>query len=283
MTLRHALENPRLCAARGLLQRYEQRTETVLPPRFWDELSRLKQRAIDDSDQPTAKAVWCMETIGRIQDHFVSAYMHMQSNEFQEAWHRLDRCEVETSFLDPHFSDEDREFGIEHIRVHTKRFQELFPVRAGISPAFLLKQFCCSICKMNLTLRSRCSHVVGEIYGGEMCCREITDAEILHVALVKNPAQRYSVIFPQKNQKSIFVLVRYVCCSLRSPWHRWSYDKEERKQHHPAFKAIGRNDRCPCGSRQKYKHCCLNREKVDPHFHFVFQYGPPADLESFEF
>src|SRR5579859_1391197 len=33
---------------------------------------------------------------------------------------------------------------------------------------------------------------------------------------------------------------------------------------------LGRNDRCPCGSGKKYKHCCLNSEAVPA--------ATPADL-----
>src|SRR5260370_32312146 len=33
-----------------------------------------------------------------------------------------------------------------------------------------------------------------------------------------------------------------------------------------AHRFIGRNDRCPCGSGKKYKHCCLKRDNDQKHF-----------------
>ena len=51
---------------------------------------------------------------------------------------------------------------------------------------------------------------------------------------------------------------------------RWSYYREERRQFHPDFKGIGRNERCPCSSGAKYKCCCLGKEKVYPHFVISF-------------
>ena len=34
---------------------------------------------------------------------------------------------------------------------------------------------------------------------------------------------------------------------------------------------IGRNDPCPCGSRKKYKKCCLNETKVVSTEEFHYQ------------
>ena len=123
----------------------------------------MKSKAVISKDQLTAKAVWCLETIGRIQDHFVSAFLYLKTSEFKEAWDQFERCEFETSFLDSHFTEERGEFGIEYIRTHTRQFQELFPFTAGISPAFLREDVRCSICDTRIGLRSGCEHIVDSL------------------------------------------------------------------------------------------------------------------------
>lgn len=278
VNVRRAFDQPRLCEPRTMLREYSKRSDEVLPSDFRDMNTTLKREAVQAGDQVTAKAIWCMETIGRIQDHFVSAFANMKSSNYKKAWDQLERCEIEIKFLDDHFTDDDGDFGIEHCRVHTSQFQELYQLKLGVSPGILCKEIRCSICNSRLTLRSGCSHKIGEIYDGEYCGRTVVDFDILHVALVENPAQRFSVIFPEEDLERRFSLVNYVCRGLRSPWHSWSYKKEERRQHHPAFRRLGPNDLCACGSKVKYKRCCLNKDTVLPHFQFLFEYRPPESL-----
>ena len=280
VNVRRAFDQPHLCEPRTFLQEYYKRSDEVLSPGFWDLIATLKREAVQAGDQVTAKAMWCMETIGKIQDHFVSAFVDMKSRNYKEAWDQLERCEIEIKFLDRHFTDDNRNFGIEHCRVHTSQFQELYQVKWGVSPGFLCKEIRCSICDTRLTLRRGCNHSIGEIYDGEHCAKNIVDFDILHVALVENPAQRFSVIFPEGDEGRRFSLVNYVCRGLRSPWHSWSYEKEERREHHPSFRGLGRNSRCGCGSNVKYKRCCLGTDIVFPHFQFLFEHSPPQELET---
>ena len=245
---------------RDLLRDYRKRLDNLLPETFWQSLRDKKSEASANCDQRTAKLVWCLESIGRIQDHFLSAFLSIGKSEFMAAWYELERCEAELSFLSRHFSDEDDELGIEHIRTHSRQFQELYPYTMGFSPAYVIEEMYCSICNMKLTLRSKCGHKVGEIYDGEMCCRKISKAKMLHVSIVDSPAQKGSVLFPYGDNDRRLVLVKSVVDALKSPWHSWSYQKEERRQYHPAYQAAEPNDDCPCGSTRRYSSCCSNNE-----------------------
>ncbi len=265
---------------RDLLRDYRKRLDSPLPEPFWQSLRVKKSEASATCDQRTAKLVWYLEAIGRIQDHFLSAFLSIIKSEFMAAWHELERCEAELSFLNRHFSDVDDEFGIEHIRTHLRQFQELYPYTMGFGPAFVIEAMCCSICNMKLTLRSSCGHKVGEIYDGEMCSRTISQAKMLHISVVDSPAQRGSVIFPQGNSDRRLVLVKSVVDALKSPWHSWSYQKEERRQYHPAYQDIEPNGDCPCGSNRRYSSCCLNNETVFPHFKFI-EHGEDIPYQYF--
>ena len=281
MTVDTALEQSSLRASRDYLQDYRIRTDGLISSAFWENLCQLKGQAVADDDQMMAKTIWCLETIGRIQDHFVSAFLQIRIDEFKDAWDQLERCQVETGSLDRQFSDEGEEYGIEHARFHTKQFQELYPFEIGLSPGYLVKEARCSICHKELSLRGGCDHKRGEIYDGKMCGREITKLEVLHVSLTDKPANKFSVIFPNGNDDYRFSLVKSVVDALHSPWHRWRYRREERKDHHPRFKSVGLNDPCPCESGLRYENCCISKDTVFPHFEFFLEKGSPVEKQGF--
>lgn len=266
MSLREAMYQDSLSWTRTQLLNYSDRNNSVLQQNVWESLSRARALAVSEDDQLTAKAVWCLERIGQVQDQFVLSFNAICTSNFQEGWDGLEKCENQIRGLDRHFAEEENEFGIEHIRKHTKQFQELFPLKWGLSPGLLIKEARCSICDSKLGLRSRCAHKLGEIYSGEECIKVVTKCEFLHVALVENPVQKFTMFFPEEDKNHIFEKIQELATWVGSPWRRWSSRREERRTHHPAFQGIGRNQKCPCGSDRKFKKCCLNKEKVYPHF-----------------
>ena len=180
--LREAIDESNLGDLRLQLQEYYKRTDALLPSAFWDEAKQLKRTAVDIDDQVGAKAIWCLETIGRIQDHFVNAYVRLKSKDYHAAWRELERCEMKLGSLDRHFTERRREFGIEHSRAHTSRLQAVFQLTWGVSPGMLYKEMKCTICGSKIGLRNSCGHEVGEIYDGRMAGREITCLEFLEVS-----------------------------------------------------------------------------------------------------
>ena len=264
--VREAMDQHSLRSGIDCLGNFRARDDSLLHLEYWQMLRQLKKDAVIADDQLTAKAIWIMETIGRVQDDFVSAFLHIRQNEYKEGWDKLDRCGTELGFLKGHFTDVNDEFGIEHVKVHSQQLREFFPYTWGISPAYVKEEVRCSICDTKLTLRSKCNHKNGEIYNGEMATHVITKGKLLHISLVDNPVQKYSVIFPNGDDDPRLKPISELASRLKSPWRRWQFEIEERRDFHPAFRGVGRNDGCPCGSSLKYKRCCLSKEKVFPHY-----------------
>lgn len=271
------MNSSKLSPATERAKRQPRGAPDVLPQWYWASLAAGKAHAVARGDQESATAAWALETIGRAQDAFVSAFNMLRTEEFKGAWDSLDRAEVELSFLERHFVDEGDEFGLRHIRIYVPRFLSILPYKWGLSPAYVKKKVTCGICGARVTLRSDCGHVAGQIYDGEMCVRRVEEAKLLHISLVESPAQRYSVIDLDPSHRG-FEPARYLAQGLRSPWDGWFVEREERRAFHPLFQNIGRNDRCPCASGRKYKHCCLLSETVFPHFEFYFERHPPPGL-----
>ena len=259
-----AIYQPCFLVTRTWLQRYRHH-ENAIPLNFWEELFWLKHEAVKAGDQLAAKAAWCLETIGKVQQNFTQAFTYIASSHFKEGWDLLERCQIEINSLDKHFNEQGNEFGIEHIRVHSSQLRGAYPFRIGFSPGVLRKRIRCSICNFQLSLRRRCNHVNGEIYDGEMCHNIIEQAKILHISLVDNPRHQYAVIFPEGSDDTRLSHLKELMCSLGTPWRCWDCTQETRRTYPTKNSQVRRNEPCPCGSDRKYKRCCLSKETVSPH------------------
>lgn len=246
---------------------YRSRSYNLLPKEYWIKLKKIKEYAVLESDELTAKTSWCFETIGEIQDKYLSSCVHFLNGEFYKGWCKLEECEILIKFLDRHFLDTKNEFGIEYIRVHVKNFQDLFPYKNFFSPSYILK-FRCSICNKLITPRSGCQHNLGEIYDGVMCSKIAEVVKINEVSIVENPVQKSSVVFPNGEDNYNYDVVRYVVKKLNSPWQPWKYEKS--KKLIKKYTNIGRNEPCPCGSGIKFKKCCLNKKIEIDHYDLIF-------------
>ena len=256
---------------RNQLLDFQSRKTSKLPPDFWRRLFDIKRDYVIQNNQLGAKATWCLEIIGHIQDNFISAFLHISEKHFRKAWDLLGYCERAITSLDRHFVESEPEYGIEHVRVHVLQLQELYHLKWGVSLGLLREEVSCSVCRCRRKLRKNCGHEIGEIYDGDICHDIVTKAKILHISLVDKPAQKYSVIWPDCDTQ--FVLLRYLVAELISPWDAWTFHKEIRRRHHPAFDGAGREDPCPCGSGLKYRCCCIRKDTVPDFPHFRFTVG----------
>lgn len=257
-----------------------------------DLFARLKVEAVGKGDQEFAKDLWCCETVLKVQNEYLKAFGQMKNGTYYEGWCTLERVEIALNSLKRHFdiAPENDIYKISFIETHTERFQSLFPYKIFLSPGALYLERRCTICGAVVSLRNHCGHVPGEIYNGELCTREVTQADLLELSLVTNPVQKYSVAFMQDQNDEIngdgydYSLVRYVMRGLREPFHGWNALRTKRRHPHAKYRNVGRNDPCPCESGKKYKLCCLREKGVlRPHLEVTFDLPPPQDLPQIEY
>jgi len=117
----------------------------------------------------------------------------------------------------------------------------------------IIKKETCSICGRVNTIRNRCEHEVGELYMGEMCSRIVGDMEFIAMSIVKNPFDKYTVLFPEGMEYN-YEALDTLFMGLNTPYERWDLDIEKKIK--PEFAKAERNKPCPCGSGKKYKKCC---------------------------
>jgi hypothetical protein len=230
-------------------------------------LAALKSTAVACANQALAKEIWCLEQTLKTQTHYLDAFAKMQGAQFYEAWCALEQAEVSLFFLDRHFRDLNDRYSLEFIRIQTGRFQSVFPYRIFLSPGMIHREKKCSICGTRLSIRNPCGHRPGEIYDGKICSRIITRADLTEVSLVTNPRNKYAVGFPHgkpgsPNDGYDYSLVKSIVERLQGPFDLWTCRFSEEHIPHSKFPNVGRNDNCPCGSKSKYKRCCLNESGV---------------------
>ncbi len=246
------------------------------------ELKLLKNQAKEDLIEEMANEIWCFETISNIQKMYLTVFSKLKENKYDnyfKAWELLERIDIELSSLKSNFDYSRNDFGLVFIESMIKEYEKLFPYEYFTSRETIVKKMRCSICGHVNTLRRHCEHKPGQLYMGEMCCQIIEDAEFIGIAIVKNPLEKYTVLFPQGMEYNYFMLENLMP-KLNTPYDRWYVDII--KESNPIYKNIGRNDKCPCGSDKKYKKCCLGTEKEYTNHHRVTLLDNP-DIEPIPF
>lgn len=249
-------------------------------------LQTMKSEAVIRDDQALAKAIWCCQTILNAQKTYQPAFIEMQAGEFYSGWCLLERAEILLYHMERHYTpDNDDSFGVAFMVRQIPKFQSLFPYTLFGSPGFIKEEVVCSICRQKVFLRSHCGHIVGEIYNGEQCGREVTKCQILEFSLTPNPVQKYSVMFSTNRETGERIeydyhVVRYVIQGLRSPFDDWDMERRVIRHPHRLFEDLGPDDDCPCETNLPYKDCCRpNPEGVlRPHLKITFHEPPPASL-----
>ncbi|ABK61776.1 YecA family protein [Clostridium novyi] len=220
-------------------------------------LQELKQIYVRQNDQNKAKEIWCIQQVIKIKNHYINAFNNLKKKKYFEAWKDYERVEVEFTFLRRHFNYSNNLYNLEFIECYSRKFQKLFPYVLFMSRESIIKKSKCSICGKEISLRKSCGHKIGEIYNGEMCFRNVVDMEFLAMAIVKNPADKFAVLF-LKDKEYDYSMLQNLINYLDNPYDKW--DLKILKELNPKYKNVGRNEKCPCGSQKKYKKCCLKND-----------------------
>lgn len=232
-----------------------------------------KNHAASEGDESRANYLWCLYQVFLVQKNYTDAFWNMKNKKYEEAWLQLDRADIELSFLEEHY---DKYFGgpiglrfqLMYILNAIKRLQTLFPYKLFLSRESIIKREKCSICGETIKLRGGCGHKLGQLYNGEQCCHEVTEFELIGMALVKDPFDKYTYL-KIEGQDYNYQIIDFLMEHLQTPYELWGVEKVKIKA--PNYTNIGSNNLCSCGSGKKYKKCCrgTNNEMMD---HFIFDF-----------
>jgi hypothetical protein len=251
------------------------------------ELRDLKEKYVAAGDQENAKRVWALEQGLTAREYYLTAFDELLAEQYFDAWVNLERCEIALSFLGDHFPLDGTILSFISERV--SQFQQIFPYKIFSSAELIIHKTRCSICGKTTSLRNPCGHVVGDIYDGEMCVREVLEAEPIGLAMVEKPLNKYTVPFlvdPETGERKDqydYSGVRYLMERLESPFTFWVAQKTTRRHSHDLFSDLAGDDPCPCESGNTYSECCMNEEGVlRPHIELTIA-GLPEELSGVEY
>ncbi|HHT03505.1 MAG TPA: zinc chelation protein SecC [Bacteroidales bacterium] len=243
---------------------------------FDSELQKIKEEYVKDDNQEVAKQIWIYQTIIEIHKLIINAFNLLKAKDYYNGWCQLERIEITIGSLKKHFLYDKEQYKLWHIEKSVKNLQVIFPYRLFGSSELLKKKKKCSVCDKEISIRSNCGHIVGEIYNGEMCHRIVTDVEVLGMALVENPGNKFSVMFmsDEKTGEQIdqynYDTVDYLFEHIENPYEFWDLEVSQRIGAKEDYGNVGRNEPCVCGSGKKFKKCCgLNIGKKYPHYEFI--------------
>lgn len=243
---------------------------------FLKECLSLKEYFVKNNRQEEAKDIWVLEHIYIAQNKFLSFVKLIRKEKYYDAWGQLERCEIELLNLDKHIP---KEYVVntyfDFLKYQVPRWQKIFPYKIFASSEFLEKEIRCSICDAIITPRRFCGHIKGEIYNGEMCFRIITKADLIGVAMVKNPVNKFCVLFKQNENGDRYdhydyKVVKFLVNTLPSLFYWW--DLNESVDLHPRseFLLNRADDFCPCDSEKKFIDCCYYKEIITtPHIEII--------------
>ncbi|MFS0554204.1 YecA family protein [Brevibacillus sp. 179-C9.3 HS] len=249
---------------------------TVLKKDILDHLKSLKANEVSQNNQSTAKEIWCLEQVYMVIQKYLSAFRNLQEKKYYNAWREFDLADIGISSLKRHLDFQENQYHLQFYDRMIYQFQKLFPYRYFMSREMVVKKASCSICGETISIRNPCGHRVGEIYNGEACGRSIQEAELLGIAIVTNPFDKYTVLFPQGKQYNYSMLDNLIS-QISEPYADWDLDiVKERKQE---FIGVGRNKPCPCDSGKKYKFCCLgSKNELFDHYRITVHRETPGKI-----
>jgi hypothetical protein len=98
---------------------------------------------------------------------------------------------------------------------------------------------------------------------GKMCGYEVHEADFLALALVQEPFNRYAVVGVtcKEDDPYKYPEIEFLMKVIDHPFNKWRFENYDISDPHENYK-VGRNDPCPCGSKVKYKNCCLKLDGV---------------------
>lgn len=227
--------------------------------------------------EDVANKAWFLYTLIDANIDFIDAFGKIKSENYYEAWCKLERIEINLSnLIDNQFYDFEV-LRVKDLALTVSNWQALYPYAVFLSPEMIIKREICSICGLDVNPWSKCSHISGKVYTGKFCYRIVKEMSFLGISLVHTPVQKYSVAFTSDEEGNTvdhydYSIVKFAADRLQSAFDTWSYYWTTAHHPHSLFSDIKPTDGCPCESGREYRKCCLMKPGVvRPHIEFEFE------------
>lgn len=153
---------------------------------------------------------------------------------------------------------------LKFIEKQSAGLEKLYPFAVFCSIGGLAGTATCSICGKPIN-SFECDHIAGNLYRGRIAQGLVSSFSVREVSLTTNPLDKRCVL--QLNDDAVqFSLVRHLSELINSPTLTPLQFDSVQFRDIPVTKKelamVQRNDKCPCGSGDKFKKCCIDKTSV---------------------
>ena len=245
------------------IEQFLKKKNESFPQDLIQTIEKTRVNAAVTGDEKKARHYWFLAMVYYTQSSYINFYHLLKQKRYEEAWQIFKQIDMQLTVMEQNFhmeNDPDDPYHMVFIADIIHEFEKLFPYEYFICRETVVTKWRCSICGEIVRLRGGCTHVPGRLYDGELCVHDMEDMRYLDMKLAHDPFSKIRYLDPYKSDQLNlnFGMLDTLMPSLRSPYDYW--EVEITKEKNPQFARIGRNDKCPCGSGKKFKHCCMNDE-----------------------
>jgi hypothetical protein len=212
------------------------------------------------NDENALLLIWfCLSVINAV-GLYSEAFLFMKNREYNKGWNKLAQVEVIIHNIKYNISDYSTYIICLFLEQSVIKFQKIYPYKVFTSNVFIATDEECSICGKSMNPFYGCDHIRGKVYAGKVCYSIVKGVDWIGHDFVENPAIKSSVVFNEINNPARYNLLEFIMPKLSDEYTNWDYKITTEYEPHSNL-TIGRNEKCPCQSGQKYKHCCMNNPK----------------------
>jgi hypothetical protein len=164
-----------------------QKEEIEVLEAYRSDLRELKRKFVEKGLENEANLVYCIENSLLAVQYELQMLVSIKEDRMSEAWGNLVNAQVTygTVVSNCPFEIETANGYLERLEAYEKL---LFPKIYFSSVGGIIKKSHCSICNESY---SKCNHIKGRLYNGELCVRVITEMDLEEVSLVDIPANKH--------------------------------------------------------------------------------------------
>lgn len=229
------------------------------------------QKAKFNCDEIAANSLFVIKEYLIFYQYFSQWWNQINIEEYESSWFSLQDSFDALRRLKK-FTSDYALFYMDFFDRHLTNIEKLYPYKVFSSVEMVIKRSTCNICGKD-TLDPDCLHIPGHLYWGEIAYMNVIDAELKAVAMVANPLDKRCILtLPDDHRPNSekFKALDFFAHHIKSPLQSFNVVETTRRYSVDNY-YVGRNELCPCGSRKKFKHCCLPIGYIEkPHLEITF-------------
>jgi hypothetical protein len=164
-----------------------QKEEVEILKSYRKALNEIKNAFVERQLENEANLVYCIENSLLAVQHELQMLIDIKEDRMNQAWGNLVNAQniYGTVLRNYPFELESEKKYVIRLETYEKL---LFPKMFFSSVGGIIKKSHCSICNESY---SKCDHIKGRLYMGELCTRVITEMDLEEVSLVDLPANKH--------------------------------------------------------------------------------------------